>query len=414
MPTDAELIAHVLRRCTFGPTDQQMQRFARSRPTDVVEALLSDEPRAAPPIRLAGGEDDEFDRVLRWWIDRMRSDAGGLTERMVWFWHGHLTSSLDKAQPRLMADQVELLRRHALGNFRTLMHEITLDPAMLYWLDGSGSTAQSPNENYARELMELFTLGRHSGAYTEADVQAGAQALAGWWVHDWNDDDDQPLDEVTVFFEEDDALRGSVTFLGRRVRNAADVVDAVCDHMACAPFVAGKIHEYFVGFPPSDARRTELGDVFRSSDLEIRPVVEAVLRDPAFLSTTGSRPRSPLEWFFGFERLVQIDLEPWMLEELGQLPMHPPNVAGWPDPQRWLAGGSVITKAQIALDHSWDSETLGSDQVAELLRRAGLVDVSSGTLAALEAIARDDEIGRRERASLLHAAVAMSPEFNVI
>jgi len=415
MPSDAELIVHVLRRCTFGPTDAQLERFTGSRPTDVIDALLADEPRPAPPIRFRGGEnDDDFDRALRWWIDRMGSDAGGLSERMVWFWHGHLTSSLEKALPRLMADQIHLLQQHALGNFRTLMQSITVDPAMLYWLDGSGSTASAPNENYARELMELFTLGRHSGAYTEADVEAGAKALAGWWVQDWDDENDQPLDEVTAFFEEEDALQGSVTFLGSRVRNASDVVDTVCDHPACAPFVAGKIHEYFVGAPPSQARRAELAEVFRFSGLEIRPVVEAVLRDPEFLDAVGNRPRSPLEWYFAFERLVQIDVEPWILEELGQLPMQPPNVAGWPDSERWLAGGAVITKAQIALDYSWDSETLGAgNQVDEVLRRAGLIDVSNDTRSALEAIASDDEIGRRERASLLHAAVAMSPEFNI-
>ncbi len=408
---DSTLRAHVLHRCTFGPSAERLAQLADATPREVIDDLL-----AAPstvdtrPPDVADESDDAYGRAIDWWLDIMRSPAAGLHERMVWFWHGHLTSGLEKCEPAPMVKQNALLRRHALGNFRTLLQEITVDPAMLFWLDGAESSAAAPNENYARELMELFALGRDAGAYTEADVRNGARALAGWWVEH---DEGAGLDRITAEFDHDLALRSSVTFLGRRVRTAAEVVDAVVDHPACAPYVAGELHEFFVGRPPDETRRTELAAVFRDNDMEIRPVVASILTDPSFLATPTGRPRSPLDWYLALERLTGERLDPWVLEELGQTPMNPPNVAGWPDPQRWLSGGAVIGKSQLALDLSWDTETLGDgDPVGEIIRRAALPGVSPTTRTALDRIAAAD-LGRRERSSLLHATVAMCPEFNL-
>ncbi len=396
-----ERTLHVLRRLTFGPTDDHVARFADASPLDTVAALLDD-----PPLGLSAprfGDDADSWAGTEWWLAELRRPGAGLHERMVWYWHGRLTSSIEKASADEMLAQQEILRRHALGNFRAMLHEITIDPAMLYWLDGAGSVAEAPNENYARELMELFALGRDSGAYTEADVRAGARALAGFWV-----DDDGGL-----VFEEDEALAGHVVFLGRRVRSAADVVDAVCDEPACARHVARRLHQAFVGRAPDEARLAELAAVFAASDLEIRPLVEAIVTHPTFLDAPRDRPRSPLEWYLAFERLVGADVDTWILELLGQIPMAPPNVAGWPDPERWISSGAALTKAQIALDHAWDTVTLdGADSVAEVLARAGLHEVSAATRTTLDALARSAG-GRRDRSSLLHAAVAVCPEFNL-
>ena len=163
----------VLRRLTFGPTDNHRARFDGMAPLDAVAVLLDDPPSTVSTRRF--GDDGDDWEATEWLIGQVRRPDAGLHERMVWYWHGHLTSGIAKASPDEMMVQQEVLRRHALGNFRTLLHEITLDPAMLYWLDGSGSVAEAPNENYARELMELFALGRDSWAYTEADVRAGAR-----------------------------------------------------------------------------------------------------------------------------------------------------------------------------------------------------------------------------------------------
>ncbi len=398
--------AHILRRLTLGPTPSAIEALGEQSSADVITALLGAGPvDATPPVL---DEDTDFDAATRWWLSVMRNPNSGLHERMAWFWHGHLTSSLAKSSPRQMLDQLVLLRTHALGNFRTLLRAITLDPAMLQWLDGSGSDASAPNENYARELMELFALGRDSGAYTEADVRNGAKALAGYWV---DNDDERGDGPGSVQFEVEGSLRRPVDFLGVRVRTVDDVIDAVCDHPACARFIARRVHLALVGQEPAEARLVELAEVFGSNDLEIGPLVAAIATHPSLLDAPP-RPRSALEWFLAFERLYDVELDPWMLESMGQMPLSPPNVAGWPGNERWVSSGQLLIKAQTSLDMAWDTATLDStDPVTDILGRAALQDVSPSTRAALDEILATTE-GRREVSSLLHAAVAMSPEFS--
>lgn len=394
--------ARMLRRLTLRCDAAMVDRFADTAPETIARTLL-DQPGRRISTPDFENMDDPWGEVVRWWLDQMRHPDAGLHERMVWFWHGHLTSGLDKAPPRMMATQLQLLRRHALGNFREMLREITLDPAMLWWLDGSGSWADDPNENYARELMELFALGR--GHYTETDVRNGARALAGYWVHDGDDGD-------RVEFDSEGALRAPVEFLGTRVRTVDDVIDTVCDHPACAPWIAGTVHEAFHGSPPDDDRRAELASIFASGGLEIRPLVEAVVTDPALVDAP-ERPRSALEWYLALEIVLGLDMDPWSLDRLGQVPLNPPNVAGWPGHERWMSAGVVLTKAQIAMDYAWDSPTLDdADPVGDILRRANLDTVSDITRRSLTELAASTE-GRRERSTLLSAAVAMTPEFNV-
>lgn len=399
MASDPALVAHLLRRLTFGPRPGEVDRYVDLEPGDVVRALLDAPPIEPDPPGL--GTDDDYTVLLRWWLDVMASDEAGLHERMVWFWHGHLTSSLDQAEPLHMYRQHELLRRHALGNFRDLMQEITTDVAMLWWLDGDGSNASAPNENFAREAMELFTLGR--GNYTEADVRAGAVAFSGWWVDE----------DGVAQFDESSGPQGTVELLGRRVGSASEAIDALCDHPACAPFVAGKVHGALTGAPPDDARRAELASVFAGSGLEIRPLVEAVVTHDSFLDRSAPRPRTPVEWWVAMRHLYATDLEPWALDQLGQVPFAPPNVAGWPGHDRWISSGATFAKAQLAMDSAWDVGTLGdADPVGEVLWRAGLVEVSDATRAVLDDAVRTVE-GRRDRATVLHALVAMTPEFSL-
>jgi uncharacterized protein (DUF1800 family) len=285
------------------------------------------------------------------------------------------------------------------------MQEITIDSAMLYWLDGAGSIADAPNENYAREVMELFTLGRASGAYTEADVRAAAVAFSGWWVDGENGNE--------VRFDEESGPQAPVSLLGQRVSTAAEAIDVICDHPACAPFIAGKLHAYFVGATPSDARRAELADVFVSSGLEVLPLVTAIVDHPSFLESPGNRPRSALEWFLAARHFYGVDIDQWALSLMGQVPFEPPNVAGWPGNDRWLSAGATFTKAQTASDASWDTPTLDdADPVGAVLARAGLHDVSDVTRAALDGAAAAVD-SRRDRSTILHALVALSPEFSL-
>jgi uncharacterized protein (DUF1800 family) len=396
------LRAHVLRRLTFGPRPGQVESLAEVTPDALIDQLLNDP--VFEPDEPALGSDDDYSRLPGWWIDVMLDERAGLHERMTWFWHTHLTSSLDKASPALMYRQHRLLRQHAMGNFRDLLQAISIDAAMLYWLDGAGSDAEAPNENYSREMLELFSLGR-DGGYTEADVRAGSKALAGWWV------DGDSNDEVR--FDNEHALSGSVSYLGGTVRTTEDVVNAACDHPSCAGYVAGKLHIHLLGHAPSDERRAELATVFSEAGLEIRPLVEAIVKHPSFLESRLDTPRSALEWFLAVRRFFDVEIDWRPLDALGQVPFYPPNVAGWPGTSRWVSVGSELAKAQLAFDSASETATLDEDDpVADVLARAALFDVGDDTRQALQDAA-DAVDSRRDRSSLLHALVAVSPEFSL-
>jgi uncharacterized protein (DUF1800 family) len=400
MASDDELRAHVLRRLTFSATGDKLAAAAALSPSELIDQLLAAEPRDIGEAPL--GTDDDWGRVIQWYFDGLRHPDAALHERMVWFWHSHLTSSLDKASPRQMARQHRLFRELALGNFRELLQRITLDPAMLYWLDGASSTPDSPNENYARELMELFALGRGAG-YTEQDVRAAAAALSGWWVDDDNDD--------SVQF--DDHRPQVRKLFGVSVRDATEVVDAVCDHPSCAPFVAGRMYWYFHGVDPADDVRAELGAVFADGGLEIRPLLEAIVRHPTFFEHVLNRPKTALEWYVGVCQLFQRETNDWWpLEGLGHVPFTPPNVAGWPGHDRWMSVGAELNKAQTAWDLMWEAPAVESDDpVGELLERAGLT-ASDGTRAVLdEALSTNPDDWEPYRA--IYGLIPMTPEFNL-
>jgi uncharacterized protein (DUF1800 family) len=399
MADDRVLIAHLLRRTSFGPFPGQVDERARAGYAAALDAVLGAGPGAVELPQLGRGDDD-YERLVRWWLERMHDAASGLHEKMVWFWHGHFTTSLDSVDPADALRQHALFRTHALGNFRALTQAVTVDPAMLRYLNGAGSTGDAPNENYGRELMELFTLGR--GNYTEADVRAAARGLAGW---DLDDDGEARFDDTIAY-------NGVLTFLGRTgPLRAADVIDTVCDQPACAAFIAAKLHRFLVGRQPSDDRLAGLAATFRDSGLEIRPLVEDILRDPSFLESRYTRARSPVEWFVAATAGLGATGDPGDLEPMGQVPFYPPNVAGWPEGNRWIAAGSVLARAAAAVDMADDTEVSdAADLVTHVLDRLSLYDVSDSTRRALERLASRIE-SRRDRASALYLTAVLSPEF---
>lgn len=403
MADDIALTAHVLRRLTFGTHPARIAQFDGWAPADVIEQLLAEEPLQPEPPEL--GSDDDYGKMPEWWLQVMCSPEAGLHERMVWIWHGLITTGLEKAYPALVFRQHKVLREHALGNFRSLLQAITVDAAMLYWLDGSGSTVEAPNENYSREVMELFAFGRESGAYTEADVRAGSRAFAGYWVDGDNND--------KVMFDSDSALQEPVEFLGTTVQTAEEAINAVCDHPACARYIAGKVYRHLVGEDADDGRLDQLAAVFADGGLEIRPLVEAIVRDASFLDARFTRPRTGLEWLIAVRHLYDMEIDWWYLDGLGQVPFNPPNVAGWPGDNRWLSAGADLAKAQVASDYAWDTATLDEDDpLGDLLWRAGQFEISEATMAVLED-AIDAVESRRDLSTLLHALLACSPEFSL-
>lgn len=400
-PSTEAQIAHVLRRTTFGPFPGQVKALAPKGVDAAISSVLAAKPLAttpAPPI-----DDDGSNAPVDWWLDRMADPKAGIHEKMTWFWHGHLTTSHSKVfRWKVEFPQHLLLRKYAMGSFATLLQKITLDAAMLLYLDGSWSTADDPNENYGRELMELFALGR--GNYTQDDVHNGARALAGWYV-DW--------DTGATGFNDWGALHAPVPFLGKSVLRAPDVVAAVLAHPRSAPWVVGRIHLFLTGAAPARPV-SALAGTFRSSGFETRPVVEAIVRDPGFMRGRMNRARTPVEWILPAMAalgLTRKDVRRWTLSDMGQLPFHPPSVAGWPAGLRWLSPSFALARAAFATDATGITAVANAaDPVAAALERCSLYEVTAQTLTALQTAA-DDLPNAKERATVLLALAVGSPEF---
>lgn len=416
-PQAAEL-AHVFRRTGFGPFPGQVEAAASMGDAggSATASLIEDRLASSPlPFDPPGDIDHVFDhaaeavtrpeRLVTWWLDRMRSDGAGLHEKMMWFWHTHFTTSIDKAEPLLAWRQLRTFHHHALGSFADLLRAILTDGAMLRYLDGDGSVANAPNENLSRELLELFTLGR--GNYGQSDVVAGARALAGWRV-DW--------ETSRVTLDRDHEWSATLEYLGHRGHLGIDeVVDAILAHEACAPFIVGKLWRFLVGTPPATTVVATLAGSFRGSGWQIAPLVGDILRSEQFAAARLTRPRSPVEWFCAVSRIGEVDeYTAWDLERFGQVPYHPPNVAGWPDDRQWLTSAQAL--ARVGYVASFDTpapDEFGgrSDLVEWVLARCGLFEVSDQTRGALDDLARVVTDDDWERGFLVLRAALVSPEF---
>src|SRR5262249_28351976 len=277
--------------------------------------------------------------------------------RMLWFWHNVLTSDT-KAPAALLWRQHQLLAQHALGNFRAMLREITIDPAMLIYLDGWGSYGASPNQNYAREVMELFTLGRGSG-YTQRDVESGARALSGWTLEGGGFPPEREgqhfnPDEIHLVFYREAGWNEPVTFLGvTRVHDADSVIDTILDKPACAQFIARKMFQYFAHTNPSAPTVNSLAAVFRNSNYEIKPLVSAVIRHPDFRSpeARAARVRFPIETLLAAAAVFSNEIDSFeplsYFDTTGFLPFAPPNVAGWPLGARWLSASHTGARTRL-------------------------------------------------------------------
>jgi uncharacterized protein (DUF1800 family) len=408
MSDDAATIAHVLRRTTFGPHPGQVERYARLGIHRTIDELLAGPVDQLPASIVDRGRFEDGESLPAWWLDRLRRPATGVHEKLVWYWHGHFPSSVDKVSPELLWRQHHLLRKHALGNFRELVQAIAIDGAMLRYLDGDGSHGDAPNENFARELLEVFCLGR--GTHTEDDVRAAARACSGWRVDDEN---------RTVVFAAEASYDRPVTFLGRRARwDMRSIVDAVVDHPACARHVAARMWAFYVGTEPASGTLDALAATFRAADLEIRTLLRAILRSEEFLAARHARPRQPLEWLLAVLAVTgqtdrEIDL--WWLDQLGQVPFRPPNVGGWPNDGRWASAGQMVVRTSLlrALElHPAIVDRLPADPAA-VLSHCGIHDASASTRAALRrAIAAQTEYD--QGLELLFVLALSAPEFTLL
>lgn len=369
-PLSADDARHLLVRTAFAALPAEIAKIEGLTRAEAVRRILAgvraeavtpppgwtkDAPSLRRPGRMATEEErrafraarlEEGLQIVGWWYREMAATPSPLTERMTLFWHNHFTSAFRKVRaPLLLYRQNVTLRRHALGNFRKLVHAMAADPAMIVYLDSLQNRRGRPNENFARELLELFTLGEGQG-YTEDDIKEAARAFTGW-----------SLERETGEFRFRPFLHddGEKTFMGRTGRfNGTDIIEIVLTKPRVAEYIAEKAWREFVFEQPDAAEVKRIAARFRAADYEIEVLVRELLLSPHFWAAENRARlvRSPVELIVGTLRqfdLPQPDDRILVLlgRALGQEPFNPPNVKGWPGGTAWINANTLLVRQQL-------------------------------------------------------------------
>ena len=400
-PRPGELDAAVARG--FDATLAALTQPASGPDAGVAATPLPDFGPPAPPLAKAASietrqaqrrEQTAQARQLQlWWLDRMAAVDAPFPERMTWFWHGHFATSIAKVRrAQLMAGQNATQRGLGRGDFRALAQAMIVDPAMLIWLDGGGNRVGRPNENLAREFMELFTLG--VGNYSETDVRQAARALTGWQVNYRTD---------TPVFRPRAHDTGPETVLGAPgAYDAASLVDQILSQPAAPQYLAQRIWiRYVADTPPDPATLDRLVTAYGPGH-DITALLTAALRSPAFRAPGSVVVREPVLWLVGALRALRLPaskLPPAVLAAaltgLGQVPFAPPNVGGWPAGPQWLTTAAALTRLQLARtlatlgDISPVSDAAAAERVDAATTLLGLPALTDRTRGALRTLAKD-------------------------
>ena len=348
-PWDLRRAAHLIRRAGFGATFSQLDAYVHSGFEDTVDHLFSmqgskqfDETMAPMEQVLTSSQDPR--QLSSWWLLRMLQTPCQLLEKTTLFWHGHFATGAEKvANARAMLKQNELLRANALGKLEPMVQGISRDVAMLIYLDSEENRKTRPNENYARELMELFCLG--PGNYSEKDIKELARCFTGWEIH-----------RGKFRFNNNQHDKGEKAFLGQRGKFSGEqAVRMVLDQKAAPGFIARKLVRYFVidDMDIDDELLKPLAEQLRKTDFDLGAAIRTILTSKLFYSdhAIGHKVRSPVEMGIGLLR--SLDAQGNMnqlgdrLLSLGHLPMYPPNVKGWDGGRLWINASTYFGRANL-------------------------------------------------------------------
>lgn len=364
-------VEHLFMRAGFGATPAQIKEFGGKTPEKALKFLLKDAEKITPIavvdsenyevikkkalktlLELKGASADEIKEKLKearekiselnyLWINRMASGEGMLREKMTLFWHGHFACR--GRRPLAVQIQHNVIRENALGKFGDLLLAISKDPDMLQFLNNQQNKKNSPNENFAREVMELFTLGR--GNYTENDIKEAARAFTGWSSN---------LQGEFVFRtnQHDD---GQKTFQGQTGNfKGEDILKIILQNPKMATFICTKIYRYFVNENADNQLIEKMAKRFRSTDYDIADLMEYVFKSDWFYhpENIGTRIKSPVELLVGLQRNFGIDFQQkqsvlFIQKSLGQVLFYPPNVAGWSGGKNWIDSSTLMTRMKL-------------------------------------------------------------------
>ena len=443
MSSDAatrEEIARLFGRAAFGATPADLDAWTGKPYADAVNHLV-DFPASGSRLpatddarreaqQEGGRQGTDLTGSRSWWLERMRTTQYPLEERMTLLWHGHFATSLRDPYPdvALLMVQNETMRRNALGNFRDLVVAMTLDPAMLEWLDGSRNTIPVPNENYGRELMELFTLGKYPQVYSESDVRDAARALTGWTLNPFTRE---------VKFQPTLHDVGLKTVLGTRIadQGAAEytaLIDVVLAQPVAPLFVAYKLVAnlaYGVTatnlLTQADPLVARVAGVLRSSGWNIREAVRTLLLSDEFRTGDGAARRqlvrSPTEIVVAAGKVLNVSLEDASvlsaMHAMGQPLFAPPNVGGWPVGTAWLSPSTELGRYALAaaLQLKAPNTLPASGDLDGWAHFMGLGALSPPTVSALQRFLADQHaVAEKDRQAGVLILLLTSPDWMVI
>lgn len=387
---DVAQMAHLMRRAGFGTTRTELEAYVQKGYENVVDELVH--PERGTPIeedilqRYFGGEG----AYVGIWFYRMLNSKCPLQEKMALFWHHVFATGLGKNQHILAStDQIDTFRRVGMGKMRDILLALSQDPAMLFWLDNNENRKGEPNENYGRELLELFSLG--VGNYTEDDIKNCARAFTGWTFA-------QPIPlyphgyySPEFIFGEEEHDDGEKSFLGHTGNfNGDDIIDIIVEQPACARFIARHLYNFFVAdepqvpswnvTPPQDAAAIEvLANAYTESGGEIAHMLRVLFNADFFKAARFAKVKSPTELVTGILKLVGTHHrpEPGMGQYagatslMGQQLLNPPTVEGWHTGKEWIDGGLLTTRVNFAVKEVSDASKPGIQDIITQLKTLG-------------------------------------------
>jgi uncharacterized protein (DUF1800 family) len=406
-PWDRAKAAHLLNRAGFGGRPDEVDRFTRMGLDAAVDELMNYDrvsESVTPPdftslrslweatarLRQANASQQQrfealviaqradrqkLQEIRQWWVTRMIQTRRPLQEKMVLFWHGLLVSGApDTRFSEFLFNQNELFRRQALGSFKDMIVAMSKDPAMLQYLDNDSNRKGRPNENFARELMELFTMG--IGNYTEQDIKEAARAFTGWTYRGFDG----------FFFNAGQHDDGPKTFLGRTGNlDGGDIINIIFEQPAALRFLPRRLFESFAYLRPEEGLVEEMADLFRRGNYEVGPLVRTILTSSAFYSPKAMRSqvKSPAQLVIGTARLLDLDTSQMTnlvraMDLMGHALLFPPNVGGWPRGESWF------TTATILLRYNFSSLVLTGGMPGIARRPAARPPVPAGATKLLD------------------------------
>ena len=409
-------MAHLLRRAGFGATWEELEGYVTQGYEATVEALLH--PERAPAfeedlIRRYHVDENSLmlvDSCQAYWVYRMINTPRPLEEKLALFWHGVFATGYTKLnQPKAILRQIDLFRRCGLGSFRTLLLEVSKDPAMIFWLDNKDNHKDAVNENYGRELLELFSMG--VGAYTEDDVRQCSHAFTGWTMRNAalhtarvSRDSVWPYGRLDWQFEYrgEDHDAGDKTFLGQTGPfNGEGIIDIICQQPATARFVARHLYNFFVAdevqvpswseVPPRDPLAIDLlAEAFVQHDCDMRHVLRVLFNADFFKKAMFARVKSPAEFVVGAVRLTGGHRFPHLSDihlglqtsAMGQQLLDPPSVEGWHSGGEWINTASLMTRVNFAAAQFADAELPGVKAIIARLVAQGADRSAEGLVDA--------------------------------